>query len=51
MHYRAISNTVSHLFLVAKKEMLVALKIVSSLATTSVAIFSLGTAIRILCLG
>ena len=38
-------------FLVAKKQMLVALYIVSSLATISVAILGLGMVIRILSLG
>ena len=38
-------------FLVAKEEMLVALYIVSSLATISVAILCFGMAIKIQCLG
>ena len=38
-------------FLVAKEEMLVAFEIVSSLATMSHTISSLGMAIKILCLG
>ena len=38
-------------FLVAKEEMLAAIKIVSSLATMLDAILSFGMAIKILCLG
>ena len=38
-------------FLAAKEEMLVAFQIISSLATISEAILSLGMAIKILCLG